>query len=164
MRFMISTVLLLYVAGCVPISPPVGQVFDGCQSDVECSDGIFCNGIETCSNGSCIAGNDPCPDANCIESRKQCESVTDDSSLSAREICLRANFSNDNIVESLAFMSILKSGGTTESEFIFEILDESGVCLALCISEESLANEFITAEDCVANCKSCFVALAGELW
>jgi len=35
-----------------------------CVSDSECSDGIFCNGVETCVNGDCVAGVSQCE--NCL--------------------------------------------------------------------------------------------------
>ena len=31
-----------------------------CESDLDCDDGLFCNGEETCVDGSCVAGTNPC--------------------------------------------------------------------------------------------------------
>ena len=33
--------------------------FDGgaCMGDVDCDDGLFCNGAETCVEGACVAGS-----------------------------------------------------------------------------------------------------------
>lgn len=38
-----------------------------CTSDIECDDGIFCNGAETCLEGQCVDGARPCggPDKFC---------------------------------------------------------------------------------------------------
>ena len=44
-----------------------------CTSDVECDDGIFCNGAETCMDGTCRPGTDPCPaGTECIEDVDEC--------------------------------------------------------------------------------------------
>lgn len=44
-----------------------------CTSDVECDDGIFCNGAETCMDGTCRPGTDPCPaGTECIEEADEC--------------------------------------------------------------------------------------------
>ncbi|MAQ13935.1 MAG: hypothetical protein CMN30_03965 [Sandaracinus sp.] len=48
---------------------------DGCLTDAECSDGIFCSGVERCVMGECAPGNDPCPaPLLCSESGGRCES------------------------------------------------------------------------------------------
>ena len=49
---------------------PLGQVgvltgqfcYFECSVDADCSDGDFCNGIETCVTGACQPGTTPCPD------------------------------------------------------------------------------------------------------
>jgi hypothetical protein len=33
---------------------------DGCENDADCSDGLFCNGVEACAGGLCVPGVDPC--------------------------------------------------------------------------------------------------------
>ena len=33
-----------------------------CASDPDCTDGLFCNGVETCVSGYCQSGINPCPD------------------------------------------------------------------------------------------------------
>ncbi len=67
--------VLLAVAGCVPIDPLAGQDVDGCQTDVECNDGVFCNGNERCQSGNCVNGTDPCIDKVCLESAQACTPV-----------------------------------------------------------------------------------------
>ncbi|MCZ6616768.1 MAG: hypothetical protein O7E57_01445 [Gammaproteobacteria bacterium] len=44
----------------------------GCTSDLDCDDGLFCNGAETCVGGSCQPGGDPCPGQGCDEGSNLC--------------------------------------------------------------------------------------------
>jgi VWFA-related protein len=39
---------------------------------IECTDGLFCNGVEICVNGSCQQGSDPCPGQLCNENEDLC--------------------------------------------------------------------------------------------
>ncbi len=96
------SIILLFIAGCVPIDPNAGQSFDGCQSSVECDDGIFCNGLETCNGqtGLCFAGNDPCPNTNCIESMDDCEN-SPSGIFTGNAFCdLTGSFNGDSSTES----------------------------------------------------------------
>jgi len=34
--------------------------FSKCEFDVDCDDGLFCNGEESCASGACLAGTNPC--------------------------------------------------------------------------------------------------------
>ncbi|MHC4673831.1 MAG: family 10 glycosylhydrolase [Planctomycetota bacterium] len=43
-----------------------------CQSDSECSDGLFCNGIEYCAGGFCRSGLEACPGQFCDETADAC--------------------------------------------------------------------------------------------
>jgi subtilisin family serine protease len=45
-----------------------------CTSDAQCSDGLFCNGVETCviATGVCQPGTDPCPGQGCDEVTDMC--------------------------------------------------------------------------------------------
>ncbi|MEM9552826.1 MAG: reprolysin-like metallopeptidase [Acidobacteriota bacterium] len=46
----------------------------GCTSDAQCSDGLFCNGVETCNAGSCQAGTPPCSGGQtCNETTDTCD-------------------------------------------------------------------------------------------
>jgi len=47
-------------------------VSGGCEYDSDCSDGLFCNGVETCVGGVCQAGADPCPGQGCDEAADVC--------------------------------------------------------------------------------------------
>ena len=31
-----------------------------CESDIDCDDGLFCNGDEVCDGSVCLSGNPPC--------------------------------------------------------------------------------------------------------
>ena len=37
-----------------------------CQTNADCNDGLFCNGVEICLEGDCVVG-DPCPGQGCDE-------------------------------------------------------------------------------------------------
>jgi len=51
----------------------------GCTSNEECSDGIYCNGVETCNAGVCLAGSNPCPGQNVGPNCKDsCDESSDD--------------------------------------------------------------------------------------
>ncbi|MHC4090460.1 MAG: hypothetical protein ACYSVY_09325 [Planctomycetota bacterium] len=43
-----------------------------CNSDAECDDGEFCNGVEICLYGVCTNGLDPCPGQLCGEDSQAC--------------------------------------------------------------------------------------------
>jgi len=44
-----------------------------CLGQNDCSDGLFCNGVETCDEGECIAGSAPCSaQQTCNESNDTC--------------------------------------------------------------------------------------------
>ncbi|GAG75255.1 unnamed protein product, partial [marine sediment metagenome] len=58
----------------IPPPPPPIE----CTSDLDCDDGVYCNGSETCDESKCQDGSNPCPDdglfCNGIES---CDDETD---------------------------------------------------------------------------------------
>ncbi len=56
---------------------------------VDCSDGLFCNGVESCDRaaGGCQAGSDPCPDDGCIESQDTCIPCDGDGACESDEDC-----------------------------------------------------------------------------
>jgi len=60
-------------------SPGRGEPRPACASNVDCDDGLFCNGIEVCDTvtGTCRSGDDPCHSTYLISSRTY-ESGTDD--------------------------------------------------------------------------------------
>jgi thermitase len=44
-----------------------------CDSDSDCNDWLFCNGVETCdADGACQPGSDPCPGEDCVEATDSC--------------------------------------------------------------------------------------------
>ncbi|MFQ5489391.1 MAG: dockerin type I domain-containing protein [Phycisphaerae bacterium] len=44
-----------------------------CVSDNDCSDGLFCTGVESCDTNVCTAGQSPCtPLQVCLEGVQQC--------------------------------------------------------------------------------------------
>jgi probable HAF family extracellular repeat protein len=53
------------------LEPPVA-----CTGDLDCDDGVFCNGAETCVGSSCQAGSDPCPGQGCDEGAGTCGPLT----------------------------------------------------------------------------------------
>jgi hypothetical protein len=86
----------ILVDGCDnPIIPDCEPI--GCQSDVECDDGLFCNGTETCDvvTGNCVAVS-ACPPAidgcvtrgaSCDEDNDVCIDEADDSLCDNGEFC-----------------------------------------------------------------------------
>lgn len=51
---------------------------DGCLDNVECDDGLFCNGPETCDEGVCMSGIAPCAVALCDEAMDVCHECVSD--------------------------------------------------------------------------------------
>ncbi len=50
-------------------------VLNECGRDADCSDGLFCNGVETCVANVCVPGVDVCPAGDpCIEASHLCAS------------------------------------------------------------------------------------------
>lgn len=48
-----------------------------CTTDADCSDGLFCNGVETCTATGCAAGSAPCSDNNVCDGSNVCNEDTD---------------------------------------------------------------------------------------
>lgn len=75
--------------GCVDEELP-----PDCVLDRDCSDGLFCNGVERCVADACVAGILPCPEDgiactvdSCMEATRSCEHVPDASRCDADETC-----------------------------------------------------------------------------
>jgi hypothetical protein len=66
-------------AGIMPLkSTPTAA--PPCVSDQDCSDGVFCNGIERCiGSGNCVSGTPPCGRGQrCDEDRNRCDTACPD--------------------------------------------------------------------------------------
>lgn len=50
---------------------------DGCNTDADCDDGLYCNGIEMCMNGACVAGAAPCGGFECDDDIDACYEAAD---------------------------------------------------------------------------------------
>ncbi len=49
-----------------------------CNADADCSDGLFCNGVEICIGGACQSGLTPCPDDGLFCTGEEgCDEATD---------------------------------------------------------------------------------------
>jgi hypothetical protein len=75
-RVVVCALFAALVAACGDdASPPSTDGASTCMRDVECDDGLFCNGTETCggdaSPNGCSAGAPPC-EGRCDESRERC--------------------------------------------------------------------------------------------
>jgi hypothetical protein len=66
------------------LSDPVRVL--GCQADVDCDDGAFCNGIESCSAGACIPGPPSCVDDG-LACTTTCDEITDACNVVAAGTC-----------------------------------------------------------------------------
>ncbi|MCB9616491.1 MAG: putative metal-binding motif-containing protein [Sandaracinus sp.] len=44
-----------------------------CSTDSDCSDGLFCNGLERCAMSRCVAGPVPCEGMICLEAEARCD-------------------------------------------------------------------------------------------
>ncbi len=69
--------LLALVIACGDDSPMPGPDA-GCATDVDCDDGVFCNGEELCSMGICTPGVEPCAAGMCMEAMDMCADVCAD--------------------------------------------------------------------------------------
>jgi len=45
---------------------------EACKFNADCSDGLFCTGLEICSNGVCVLGPAACPGLICVEAGQRC--------------------------------------------------------------------------------------------
>ena len=79
-RLLLAAVVVVGMAGCVPVAPvadePAEQDVDAdveCRSNVDCDDGLFCNGRERCRGVRCEDGDRPCGNGACNEARNRCE-------------------------------------------------------------------------------------------
>lgn len=82
----LATMALVACDSGVPASPDAaGDASLGCTSDVECDDGLFCNGLEHCMPGAsgasrlgCVAAADPClAGQTCSEEIDRCTTSCD---------------------------------------------------------------------------------------
>jgi hypothetical protein len=73
--------------------PATDLAAQGCTSDAECDDGLYCNGAETCVEGVCQDGTPPCDDGvgctndSCNEDTDSCDNVPDDGLCDDGEFC-----------------------------------------------------------------------------
>jgi hypothetical protein len=100
---------------------------EGCSTDLECDDGIFCNGQETCVNSTCQAGVPiNCPDDGffcngaefCSEGVQQCSSTGDP--------CATNSTCNEDIDQCIAAFSC--------GNGICEAGENCSTCASDCIS------------------------------
>lgn len=92
-----ASLLVVLLAACAADEGPESNdppTQGECQSDAECSDGVFCNGAEVCANGSCAAGTAPdcdddiaCTADSCDGSEDACVHVTQDAECDDGSAC-----------------------------------------------------------------------------
>ena len=78
---LVACALALVVAGCGDDATPTLDAAVSCTTDVQCSDGVHCNGTERCLPGDplantfgCVAGSDPCAGIGaCLEVERACD-------------------------------------------------------------------------------------------
>ena len=68
----------------VLLSPQLSST-QGCTTDAECDDNVFCNGAETCQGGACLAGTPPscndgfaCTADSCNQTADACDHIPSD--------------------------------------------------------------------------------------
>ena len=69
-------------------------LFPPCENDGDCSDGVFCNGVETCNAGLCGAGTPAdcddavgCTDDSCNVGTDSCDNVANDGLCDNGQFC-----------------------------------------------------------------------------
>ncbi len=73
MRLALFCSLMVSVVACGDDGGTVGDLGLTCATDVDCDDGVYCNGIETCADdGACVAGSEPCDVGRCDEATESC--------------------------------------------------------------------------------------------
>jgi hypothetical protein len=65
-------------AGATPFCDTTTGLCVECLDDINCDDGLFCNGDETCAEGACQAGTDPCLPGACDEANDDCFACVND--------------------------------------------------------------------------------------
>lgn len=70
----------LSLLACGAKTAPYVEELPPCESDAECDDGVFCDGMEQCIEGRCRRGAppdcadmDPCTEDLCVEETRSCE-------------------------------------------------------------------------------------------
>ena len=81
-NYLVIATLLVTLLGCgddAPDAPGSDGGAAGCSTDMQCDDGVYCNGAERCdpedddANGlGCVAGEPPCLE-NCVEAMQECD-------------------------------------------------------------------------------------------
>ncbi len=74
MRTWVLFGVVLVGLGCGDDDAPIMDSDAGCTRDVDCSDGVFCNGQEVCTMGLCGPGTPPCDEEACDETGRVCTS------------------------------------------------------------------------------------------
>lgn len=74
------------------VCAPLTGECSGCPSGAECSDDLFCNGVETCDDkGVCQPGTDPCTDPKfpfCDEGNDECDECIENTCCGLTDSCL----------------------------------------------------------------------------
>lgn len=95
-----------------------------CCEDRDCSDGVFCNGLEVCDAGTCVAGEPPdcsdglsCTDDSCEEAANVCvhaandELCADGDLCDGVEMCAPADFDADPVTGCVEGMPMVCDDG-----------------------------------------------------
>jgi Ca2+-binding RTX toxin-like protein len=75
--------LLVFATGC-PFTPR-----PQCNSDSDCNDDVFCDGVETCNaDGVCVEGTSPCAEGEtCNEEADRCDECATDAECDDSDVC-----------------------------------------------------------------------------
>ena len=112
-------------------------VVSACTIDAECSDLLFCNGVETCVAGACQAGGDSCPNQSCDDLLDTCvgQAQLEWGSLSVGGTAVTVNLTNTYIspvvVTTLQYANstkptVTRVSNVTTTSFDVRLQDPSG--------------------------------------
>ena len=102
-----------------------------CVLDIECDDGLFCNGYELCVQGTCVAGTDPCGDGvDCTQD--SCDEVAQDCLYDPIDsLCNDANECTDDVCSSSAGCQYTFNSNACDDEDVCTVGDVcvDGFCI-----------------------------------
>ncbi|HNO78378.1 MAG TPA: hypothetical protein PKN33_09995 [Phycisphaerae bacterium] len=123
---------------------------EGCTSDAECDDGLFCTGVEFCDAGVCISPGPGClPGQSCNEATGACESSSGGGGGGAP-----ADGDNDGVPDGSDLCADTPTGETVDDDGCSDSQlddDEDGVFNDVDVCADTPANATVNASGCAAS-------------